>query len=232
MPGLQKNETIPKRRGRPSSPDLKSMRREQILQAATRQFARYGYHCTDLQVLADKIGIGKGTLYRYFPSKEELLVATAARVMTLMRAKIDAAIAAATDPLDSVIAAVNAYLGFFDANPPFVEIIMLERAAFGTRRKPTYFAHRETNAPRWIQLYSRLMDDGRVRRMPVDAIRDVITTAMYGTMFTNYFTERQKPLAIQAAQIVHVIFNGILTDAERTNSRWTLASLTEKGHKP
>ena len=60
------------------------------------------------------------------------------------------------------------------------------------------------------ELYERLMDEGRVRRMPVDRITDVMSSAVYGTMFTNYFSGRTKPFERQAADLLEVVFHGIL----------------------
>src|SRR5262245_37795229 len=56
-------------------------RREEILARAIELFARDGYADLDLQILADDVGVGKGTLYRYFGSKQELFLAAADRVM-------------------------------------------------------------------------------------------------------------------------------------------------------
>ncbi|HTU21094.1 MAG TPA: helix-turn-helix domain-containing protein, partial [Gemmataceae bacterium] len=50
----------------------RARREEQILEAAMQLFAEHGYSDTDTQLLADKLQVGKGTLYRYFRSKREL----------------------------------------------------------------------------------------------------------------------------------------------------------------
>jgi AcrR family transcriptional regulator len=60
-----------KRRGRPRDETLVRRRREEILAAATRIFAQLGYRNTDVQIVADQLKVGKGTVYRYFPSKRE-----------------------------------------------------------------------------------------------------------------------------------------------------------------
>jgi AcrR family transcriptional regulator len=59
-------------------------RKEAILSAATDFFARSGYRNTDVQQIADKVQIGKGTVYRYFPSKEALFFAACDRAMLMM----------------------------------------------------------------------------------------------------------------------------------------------------
>ena len=48
--------------------------RENILQAALHLFAVKGYHETSISSVAERAGVGKGTLYWYFSSKEELFL--------------------------------------------------------------------------------------------------------------------------------------------------------------
>lgn len=47
-------------------------RRENILKAATDVFAKYGFYGAKMEDIAKKAGIGKGTIYGYFDSKESL----------------------------------------------------------------------------------------------------------------------------------------------------------------
>ncbi len=69
----------------PASEALWATRKEEILTQAATLFARHGYSETDTQLLAETIGVGKGTVYRYFPSKRELFLAATDRVMRMMR---------------------------------------------------------------------------------------------------------------------------------------------------
>jgi len=47
-------------------------RREQILKAATRVFAREGYHRASVAEIIAEAGIARGTFYLYFPGKREI----------------------------------------------------------------------------------------------------------------------------------------------------------------
>src|SRR5947207_8857151 len=46
--------------------------RDTILDAADRLIERFGYKKTTMDDLAQEVGIGKGTIYLYCPSKEEV----------------------------------------------------------------------------------------------------------------------------------------------------------------
>ena len=51
------------------------MRRRQILDAAITLFDEQGFSTTKYSDISDKAGISKGLVYRYFNSKEEILLA-------------------------------------------------------------------------------------------------------------------------------------------------------------
>jgi AcrR family transcriptional regulator len=206
--------TIAVKPGPPAEPML-CARREEILAAATKLFAEHGYSDTVTQSLAEELQVGKGTLYRYFPSKRDLFLAAADRVMRLMRERLDASLEGVDDPLERIAQAIREYLAFFAEHPEFVELLIQERALFRDRTTPTYFQHREKSVERWRALYRSLIAEGRVRDMPVEKISDVLSDLVYGTMFTNYFTGPRKPFDAQAQDILEIVFFGILSESER-----------------
>jgi AcrR family transcriptional regulator len=208
-----------KRPGRPPDEGLRVRRQEEILDTAARIFARYGYQNTDMQLIADALQAAKGTLYRYFPSKQELFLAAVDRGMHRLRAHVDAHSAGAPDPLDRLAKAIDAYLAFFRDHPEYTELLIQERAEFKDRKKQTYFVHRDKNIGRWRDLFGTLIVEGRVRDVPVERILDVVSDLVYGTMFTNHFAGRHKPLATQVQDVIDILFHGILSKAESSNPR-------------
>lgn len=221
------NERGRGRPGRPKDEALTARRQEEILDAAAKIFAERGYAATDLQVLADVLGVGKGTIYRYFPSKRELFLAAVDRGMHCLHEQIHAA-KAGQDPLDGTLQVVRAYLSYFDAHPELVELIIQERAVFRDRKKPTYFEHRDATAGHRQQLMRGLIEQGRLRDVPVERIIDVVNNLLYGTVVTNYFAGHSKPLEEQAQDILDIIFYGILSESERT--RRLSGAATEETH--
>lgn len=207
-------DTRPKRLGRPKDDQLTARRTDEILDVAARLFAARGYPNTDVQVVADELGAGKGTIYRYFPSKRELFLAAVDRGMQRLTAHVYANMAA-PDPLGRVEQAVRAYLSFFEANPELVELLIQERAEFKDRSKPTYFEYRDASAANFKALHRELVAAGRMRDIPFDTIEAVVGDLMYGTMFINYFAGRRQSLEEQADRILEVVFAGVLTDAGR-----------------
>jgi len=66
----------------------RSDRRDQLLAAATRAFARNGFEATNLDDIADEAGISKVLLYRHFDSKADLYRAVLERSMTHLATRV------------------------------------------------------------------------------------------------------------------------------------------------
>jgi AcrR family transcriptional regulator len=190
-------------------------RQEEILETATELFAEHGFSDAVTQALAERLGVGKGTIYRHFPSKRALFLAATDRVMRRLQEEVNAAVADIGDGLERVERAIATFLRFFAENPSFVELLIQERAYFKDRKRPTYFEHRDTNIERWRQLYRDMIAEGRIRAIPVEQITNVVSNVLYGIMVTNFFNGETKPPDVQAKEILDIVFLGILSHEER-----------------
>ena len=61
------------------SDERRTERREQILEGARRCFAEHGYEGATVVRLEREIGLSRGAIFNYFPSKEELFIELAVR---------------------------------------------------------------------------------------------------------------------------------------------------------
>jgi AcrR family transcriptional regulator len=73
--------------------------RDLILDAVDALLARFGYGKMTMEDVAKHVGIGKGTIYLHFPSKEELVLAHIDRIAETVARKLEEQ-AAATDAVD------------------------------------------------------------------------------------------------------------------------------------
>jgi AcrR family transcriptional regulator len=55
--------------------NVMSQTRQLLLDAATAEFAREGYHGANINRISQSAGFAKGTVYNYFPSKRALMLA-------------------------------------------------------------------------------------------------------------------------------------------------------------
>ncbi len=54
-------------------PEYRAQAKKKILKAATAEFAKRGYRATTMNDIAKRLKVSKGAIYRYYPSKEDLL---------------------------------------------------------------------------------------------------------------------------------------------------------------
>jgi len=130
-------------------------------------------------------------------------------------ATIDASVEVITDPPERIATVVRSYLAFFKDTQNCAKLLIHERALFKDRKKPTYIEHREAHRERLRAVYQHYIDEGQIRVIPVDQLLDVLGDLLYGTMFTNYFSERRASVEEQAQGILNILFHGILSDEGR-----------------
>jgi len=87
----------------------RSVRREQILAAATKAFARGGFAATSLDDIAAEAGITRVILYRHFDSKTDLYQAVLDRVCDLLSTHVKEPVGGFTDAsIDGLLSAAAA----------------------------------------------------------------------------------------------------------------------------
>lgn len=84
-------------------PRLKAaQRREQLIDVATKLFAKTGYEATTTAAIAEAAGVTEPILYRHFKSKQELFVAIVREVSIETLKQWQAMIGTVTDPAEKL----------------------------------------------------------------------------------------------------------------------------------
>lgn len=202
--------------GRPKDPDLEARRRAQILDTAARVFATYGFANTQVQTIANHLGVGNGTVYRYFPTKEQLFLSAVERGLKELEAEMDGVMAGPHVGADLIRAAVRAYFAFFHRRPEMVELFIQERAAFPHHHRPLYFVTKDDEIEcQHAEFFRRLVESGVIRAIPKERFFAVIGDLLYGTILTNLLTNRPNDPDAQASDVLDVILNGLLAKGEK-----------------
>src|SRR5215468_5435012 len=115
--------------------DRSGDKRERILVAAERIFARRGFFASRVSEIAREAGVADGTIYLYFKSKDDLLISLFERRMGQVNDELRAAIAgAALDgeparpmrPTDQLHAFIRTYLRLISTEPTAAEVVTIE----------------------------------------------------------------------------------------------------------
>ena len=185
-------------------------RRVEILAAAGQQFADTGYRGTDVQDIADSLGVGKGTIYRFYPTKEALFLATVEAAVDELREFVAGPVEDLDDPLDKIRTAVHRYLDFFDRHPHVVELFIQERAEFRQQRLPIYFAQKAAEESDWFPVFHQLIAEGRMRSLDPQTVAETLGAMLYGAAVSHRLAGSEQPLAQRADELLDVVLHGIL----------------------
>ena len=109
-------------------------KRLQILRGAIDVFARSGVDSARMADVAQAAGMGKGTLYEYFRSKDEIFVAAFEHFQEQLDRAIGKKLIGCLTPEDKLRGMVTATFGLFQSEQSFVQI-MLEFWAEGIRTR-------------------------------------------------------------------------------------------------
>src|SRR6516165_970605 len=163
--GLDKRISVKPTEPDASGSEKRLQRRQTIVESAARLFADIGYTACEMERVATEAGIAKGTLYLYFPGKQELFFACVDWGMKSMQEAVRAAAASVPDsqPFDRFGRAIREYLAFFERHPEYVELLIQERGIFKDRKRPTYFEYRSANIGYWKEQWRQMIASGRIR---------------------------------------------------------------------
>ncbi|MCD6206098.1 MAG: TetR/AcrR family transcriptional regulator, partial [Candidatus Marinimicrobia bacterium] len=89
-------------------------KRQRIIEAALKVFAEVGVSNGKIATIAKKAGIGKGTVYEYFSSKEDVFAAVFKVFFQKMMAGYNALIQQDMDPVEKIELILDYTYDFFD----------------------------------------------------------------------------------------------------------------------
>ena len=98
-------------------------KRDRILAAAATVFAERDFHRVQVSDVAVRAGVGKGTVYLYFPTKDDLHRAALEASLEGVRAEVDAALASQGEADDTLREIVLVLLRFFWRRPHLLTVI-------------------------------------------------------------------------------------------------------------
>jgi AcrR family transcriptional regulator len=125
-------------------------RRETIIDTSARLFASRGYHATGITELCEANGLGKGALYHYIGSKEELLAAIHDRVMDEVMLGAERAEAAGGSPTAQLAMLGRELLDVIHRYPDHVWVFLHEFPALTGERAAT-FRERRSDYERQVE---------------------------------------------------------------------------------
>ena len=190
-----------------------STARDRILDAADRLIARFGYRKMTMDDVATEAGIGKGTIYIYFESKQELALGTFDRMVDRLKERLRA-IATGPEPACARLREMLLLrvLHRFDAAQPHsrsIDELMATLRPALLQRREVYFREEALILAEVLREGSR--DGSLVTDDPESIAHTLIlaTNALLPAGLSTRELGRRREIESRAARIAEILLYGI-----------------------
>jgi AcrR family transcriptional regulator len=116
-------------------PEYKEEAKTRIIEAANRIFADKGYHEATMDDVAKQLGVSKGALYLYFPSKVDLFEEMSRNSPIAFKGILYSTFVNSHDPIDSATRFFDAMMERFGSNPKLSMEILAEASRNASLRR-------------------------------------------------------------------------------------------------
>jgi AcrR family transcriptional regulator len=188
----------------------KEARPQEIVAAAMDVFAERGFAAARLEEVASRAGVSKGTLYLYFPSKDELFKAVIRAAILPNLQQAEALVAAAGGPCFPVLERLLRMVARLIATTRMAVIPRLVIAEAGNFPELAASYHREVIRRGFgvlAALLRRGIDSGEFRPVEVDpTVRLIVAPLLMSAVWRTSFdgVDGEPPLDVTALMEIHI----------------------------
>lgn len=184
-------------------------KRQKILQAAARVFARKGFHEAKMEEIAQEADVGKGTVYEYFPSKQSLF-------FEMLEAGQDFYASTLTRELDgeSVLRCklekiVLLHLNFIKNHKDLARVMMQEFLQLGGEIRDAVLVTRQHKIDLIGEIFQEGIRQGIFRPMDTVLVARMFFGSVHAIGAPMVFLEEDPDLEQLAGELVEVFWKGI-----------------------
>ena len=150
-------------------------RRQDLLDAAARLFARQGFHAASMRDIARAVGMLPGSLYYHIASKDELLLAVYAEGVRRIAERVDVAAQRAATPWARLEAACVAHCETLLDGGDYAQVVIRVRPEDCAAMEARLTALRDAHEDRFKALVAAL-------DLPADADRQALRLMLLGAL--------------------------------------------------
>lgn len=195
--------------------DTADPRRARILAAARDVFAEQGFRRAEVKTIAARAGVGKATIYRFFSSKDALLLCVVEENLIAIRDRILLQLLSTAPPLERLENVCRAVARFLEQERDFSRLLIQEAGEFLGQIQHRYLTLMDDNLPVAEAFFNELRKDGYfVVLSPRDTILMMINLVV-GTTYTWVLTGDGE-LEEQALTYIQVLIRGLSVPAPST----------------
>lgn len=192
----------------------KEAKKEEIISAAIRIFAKQGVAKTKMIDIARTAGIGKGTIYEYFKDKNEIFLESFIHFTQMMDATMGRRLIRLTDPIEKMQAMIKGWIEIIHiAGYDFIEV-MLEFWAEGIRQHDVPLFDLNKMYSDYRKMIAAIIEDGirkgKFKKVDAQIAGSVFIGAMDGLMLQWVLDRDAFNFEDAAEQLLDNFLNGLL----------------------
>jgi len=147
--------------GKPSRKERDYLRhRQEILQAALGLFSQRGFHNVSMHEIASASEFAVGTLYKFFPNKEDLYRALMIDMSNVFHSSLMAALTTSGDELEKIRACVEAKIKVFLDNLDYIRLYLAETRGAGFNVKSGLDTDIKVSYEKFVKKLARVFESG------------------------------------------------------------------------
>ena len=189
-------------------------RRSEILTEAEKVFAAKGFYATTMVDIAQASGYAVGTLYQFFPSKEDLFMTMIAERLACMERQIREAIDEKEDILDKIGALIHSHFLFVENNRDFCNLFYRVNTAALYSSNTTLWEkmlQEHVRQAKFIEdLIRQGMAEGKIRQADAGDLAFALIGMIRAMVFSWMISNRETSLSGKTSLILNILLQGII----------------------
>lgn len=184
----------------PTSPGMTvSSKRELLLNEALRVFSKRGYHEAAIEDIGAAAGMNASSVYRYFPSKAELLSSAFYRAADRLAVAAGDALATASTPREALLTLADRYIALAFANPELLSVYFAEFGNLPAGERSQLRALQRQHVEEWVHLLGDTSGGAAETRFRVHAALGLVLDIGRLTHFDSQLETRMRVRALITA---------------------------------
>jgi AcrR family transcriptional regulator len=172
-------------KGIPLTPQEQDRRRHEIFEASVKLFLRQGFPETSMREVAAAAGIGKSTLYDYFPTKDEILIWGIEDIFVDLTAAAREILALPLPAIDRLRRVMENHVAAIEASKEFYMRLSFEVQRLSLKAQRRVQVRRHEYQDLIAGLVAEGMQEGSFRRVDPLPVARMLIMAATPTVFTS-----------------------------------------------
>ena len=184
-------------------------RRADILEAAEEVFSLNGYHKADMNEIAKKASIAKGTVYLYFPSKKELFISIIKDGLETLAKKIKEEVENIDNSVEKIKKAISTQMLYLKNHQGLYRILLQPDSELMDDVFKTMKDIRLSKLPRLAEGIKEGIKEKQIRNLDETSLSFMILGMIDMTLYHWLTNPNEESIEKKIDLLIDVLFNGI-----------------------